>query len=108
MKEITKPKNLGTTIIDIYEAAGGEVSEDRTHVVLSKPKPFKIELLVIPTAVETRYDAPDEVTFGVLLHDEVLFESDIMGHRVLDHSFDVSLKLPVQQVKIIKEEVDGN
>lgn len=92
-----------TTMIDIYEAYGGVVNEDRTEVTLkgNENKPFKIELLVMPVSFETTGgEEPESVTFGVLLNDEHSFS----GNGVINvRSYYEQIKLPVSQVKIIKE-----
>lgn len=58
---------MTTTLIDVYEAAGGTVNEDRTMVTMDEGgKPFKIELTVAMTGMEQSVDGTT-VTFGVLL-----------------------------------------
>lgn len=95
----------GTTLFDIYEAAGGVVNEERTHVTITGPmKPFKIELLVYPTGVSSSWDGPDEVTLGVLLDTERILEETALGGIVHEHTFDAELKLPVSQVKIKEDQ----
>lgn len=95
-----------TTLIDIYEAAGATVSEDRKMVSMTHGdlKPFKIELLVYPGMVEFDGLGGEKITFQVMLEDEfVLGEPTYAGtpfHQV-NHIAEVTL--PVSQVKIINE-----
>lgn len=80
-----------TTIHDIFEASGGIESDYNPH-------PFKIELLVVPTAIEMGADG-EFVTLGVILHDD--FKPNSRGMQVIHHEAEV--QLPVSQVKIIKD-----
>lgn len=90
-----------TTLIDIYEAAGGKVNEDRTQVeVNGAAKPFDIVLRVIPTAVNIDEVAGRSVTFAVLLDDTHHFEDN--RHTWVEHEVDITL--PIEQVRILKEE----
>lgn len=102
------PKNE-TTMIDIYEAMGGEVNEDRTMVSMSKPgqyQPFKIELLVYASGYEMGADG-ERVNLQVLLHDSVVFDRTAWGQHVVRHIEHIEqLTLPVDQVNIIKDRVD--
>jgi hypothetical protein len=102
-----------TTLLDIYEAAGARVSEDRTMVHFdsgSPLKPFEIVLTVFPQSI--RIDGiggPEVIEFGVLLHDEVSFEEvPYMGHKVIHHNFDANIEIPASQVRILKKEQERN
>lgn len=88
-----------TTLLDIYEAAGGIKTEDGLQVSITPPlHPFKIELLVVPTAIDMGPEG-EFVTLDVLLEDEL--RQDGLGMRRVQH--EASVQLPVRQVKIIKE-----
>lgn len=88
-----------TTLLDIYEATGGIKSDDGLQVSITPPlHPFKIELLVLPTGIDMGPDG-EFVTFQVMLHDE--FKTEFGMIRQTSHEAEV--KLPVSQVKIIKE-----
>lgn len=89
-----------TTMIDVYEAAGGEVNEDRTMVTMNPPqKPFKIWVTVVPSEVTYDYDSGESVKFSVLLDDEWM----VVNGRIVHNTFGETLELPVSQVHIIKE-----
>lgn len=94
-----------TTMIDIYEAAGYTINEARTKATGGNMKPFKIELLVIPHSYSWsgNPDIPDTVEFDVLLDDVVTFENSLDGTKAIYHDFTETLKMPVSQVKIVKE-----
>lgn len=95
-----------TNLVDIYVAAGGTRSEDGKSVTINpgQQKPFKIELLVFPKAIETSNgDEPDQVEFDVLIDDEYTFESTALGGIAHTHNYLETLKLPVSQVKIVEE-----
>lgn len=103
---------LATSLIDIYEAGGAEVSADRDSFTISssKPlKPFDIVLRVYPQSVTMGYGEPEQVTFGVLLDDEVSFDEITPNaglHRMLHHTFDEEVTIPVRQIRILKKESD--
>lgn len=102
-----------TTLIDIYEAAGAKVSEDRSQVTLNSEnplKPFDIVLTVFPQGVHFEgVGAPEVVEFGVLLQDEVSFEHfPHLGTKVIHHNFDANIEIPVGQVRILKKEQEHN
>lgn len=105
--------NKPTTLLDIYEAAGARVSEDRTQVTMdssTRMEPFDIVLTVFPQSVHIEgAGAPEVIEFGVLLHDEVSFE-DVpwMGTKVNQHHFDAKIEIPVGQVRILKKEQEAN
>lgn len=95
-----------TTLLDIYEAAGGTANEDRTMVTVDTPgKPFEITLLVYPIGVENFGvpDSPSSVTFAVLLDDAHTFGLGHSGTQVGRISYDVEITLPVNQVRINRE-----
>jgi hypothetical protein len=86
--------NKPTTMIDIYEAAGGIVNEDRSTVTMSNGMPMKsfdIKLRVYPIGYEMDSDG-ERVVLGVVLHDEVAFEKTPIGTKVRDISFTEELK----------------
>jgi hypothetical protein len=96
-----------TTLVDIYEAGGAEVNEDRTQVsmVAGQMQPFEIVLRVVPIAVQMQHGQKDIVTFGVLLDDETVFgEPTVLGTpmRQIYHSTEV--EIPVDQVRLLKNE----
>lgn len=63
--DIKEPRKA-TTMLQIYEAAGGTLSEDGTQVSLTPPlKPFNIELTVVPTETEWTNGEPEMITFSV-------------------------------------------
>ena len=94
-----------TTLIDIYEAAGGEVNEDRTQVSMNpaQMKPFDIKLRVYPSAVTHDMDG-ERITFGILLDDEMTLEETAGGTLMHRHDFIAELEMPIAQVKILKED----
>lgn len=97
-----------TNLIDIYEAGGAEVNEDRTMVTMTgeRPlRPFDIILRVIPTGVEMMNDDTElvKVTFAVLVNDEHTFKTTPMGTQVIQHSCEETLTLPASQVRLMKE-----
>lgn len=97
-------KNGTTTMVDIYEAAGGVVNEDRTSVTISTPKSFEIVLRVFPIGVESGMDG-DFVTFDVVLDDTVVFgEPTLLGTPYSELQNDASIRLPVDQVRILSKE----
>lgn len=86
-----------TTLLDIYRAAGVNVTEDGGHVSIPPTlKPFEIILKVVPTGVSFDYDEPAYVEFDVLLSPDVI--EDGYGARHIDH--DAQIKLPAHQVRI--------
>jgi hypothetical protein len=90
-----------TKMIDIYEAAGGEVNEDRTMVTMKPPqKPFKIWVTVVPSEITYDHVEGESVKFSVLLDDEWA----VVSGRLIHNTFGETLELPVSQVHIIKEE----
>jgi hypothetical protein len=89
-----------TTMIDIMEAAGGAVSDDRTKV--SGPphpmEPFDIVVRVVPLAHEFSLEEPEMITFGLILNDEYT----VYNGRVLYSSeFNETIRMPVSQVCIL-------
>lgn len=89
-----------TTLLDIYEAAGSIKTEDGLQVGIAPPlRPFKIELLVVPTAIEMGPDG-EFVTLEVVLNNELKTEFGMV--RRVYHETEV--QLPVSQVKIIKDQ----
>ena len=95
-----------TTLIDIYEAAGATVSEDRKMVSMTHGdlKPFKIELLVYPGTVEFDGVGGEKITFDVMLEDEfALGKTTYAGTPMHQIHHIAEVTLPVSQVKIIKE-----
>ena len=104
-KKMTHVKSGNTTMVDIYEAAGGLVSEDRTMVSIdaSKQHPFEIVLRVYPTTHKMGVDG-ETITFGVLLDDEMMLEHGPGGTLMHHLYFDAEVTLPVSQVKILKKE----
>lgn len=96
-----------TTMLDIYEAAGFELSEDRQSVKMEGgqlAKPFDIVLRVVPETYEMVAGLPVKIGFRVLLKQSV----NINGGTVTFTEHDVLVKLPVDQVRILKkEQVDG-
>lgn len=92
-----------TSMIDIYEAMGGVVNEDRTSVQIASPgKPFKIELLVMPNTFEMGADG-EFVTFAVLVDDGHIIEEGPLGVNVRNVYHDIDLRLPVESVNIKKD-----
>lgn len=89
-----------TTLLDIYEAAGGIKSDDGLQVSTTSPlRPFKIELLVVPTAIEMGSEG-EFVTFSVQLKDEI--KPNSRGMRMVYHEAEV--QLPVSQVVIVRDQ----
>lgn len=93
-----------TNLIDIYEAAGAAVNEDRTAVTLTseKPlKPFEIVLTVFPHMIEQDGYGNEKITLAILLDDTHFIHSD---GRYEIFSYEEAVTLPVPQVRIHKEE----
>lgn len=97
-----------TNLIDIYEAMGGVVNEDRTKVNINpvQSRPFYIRLLVMPSEFESfGSNEPEKVTFSIVLDDETfLGETGFAGTPIHRRKYDEEITLPVTQVQIIKEE----
>lgn len=100
-----------TTLLDIYEACGATVSEDRTSISFTAGalKPIDIVIRVMPTAVEIPgMNEAEQVTFDVFVDDELAFGEHIpyigTPYRIINR--DTQIKLPVSQVKILKEKQD--
>jgi len=95
-----------TTLLDIYEAGGAQVSEDRTKVELpvGAMQPFDILLRVVPAGISMEHGRADQVTFEVLLNDE--YQINAGAYSVLYH--EASVALPVDQVRIAPKSVTGN
>lgn len=92
---------LSTTLLDIYEAAGCKLSEDRTSVEMNagqQLKPFDIVVRVIPTIVEFNPKETERVTFSVILNPYVEVVSGVTKFFDLDET----LTIPVNQVRIAK------
>jgi len=91
-----------TTLIDIYEAAGGKVNEDRTMVQMNTgaPTPFEIVLKVVPGVVEMDGLGNTDVTFHVLLDDRIVVNE--RAQSVSWQPFISEVKLPVEQVRLLK------
>lgn len=105
MSDFERPPK--TTMIDIYEAAGCKVSEDRQSVVMDSSvplQPFDIILRVIPSGLEF-YGSNGQVkmTFAVPLHSEHDF-TEFGRVDVFEHEAEISI--PVDQVRIYKGEND--
>lgn len=97
-----------TTLIDVYEAGGAAVSEDRKSVTL-KPNDmhaFDIVLRVYPIAVEHDGITKEKVTFGVILDDEYVLGKHIPYQGTPMHMIvhDAEIVLPVDQIRILKED----
>lgn len=90
-----------TTLIDIYEAAGAEVNEDRSMVSLrpEELKPFDITLKVYPYEVKLDPERGESVVFHVMLDDTFV----VLGGQVFYGEWDEQIELPVKQVRISKE-----
>jgi hypothetical protein len=94
-----------TTMVDIYEAAGGVASKDRQTVTIDSRhgKPFDIKLRVCITGIRIDSDG-ERVVLGVLLHDDVYLEEGLGGTSIRKIDYDVQLELPVGQIQIFKED----
>jgi len=93
-----------TTLVDIYEAAGFEVTEDRTRVMMSgvqQMRPFDIVLRVVPTGVAFDYEGQEKVTFSVQLHDGYRYD----GGAMIFTEYGFEMALPVDQVRILPPNV---
>lgn len=94
-----------TTLVDIYEAAGAKVSDDRTMVTVSNKeplKPFEIVLTVYPQAITQDGDG-ERVTFAVLLDDEYVIDKRLGRADIRWVSYsDTEIELPVSQIRIHK------
>jgi hypothetical protein len=105
MSEFERPPK--TTLIDIYEAAGYEVSEDRQSVVMdsSKPlKPFDIILRVIPTGLEYYgSNGQAKMIFAAQLHGDYDY-THIGRVDVFEHEAEITI--PIDQVRIYRGEND--
>ena len=95
-----------TTILDIYVASGGTLSEDGESVSLPKPgeaKPFDITLRVFPIGIEMPgMNQKELVKFAVHLKDEMVFNGPYLEHVY----HDAELVLPVDQIRVVKEETE--
>jgi hypothetical protein len=96
-------KNGETTMIDIYEAAGGKVNEDRTQVSMNPPfEPFEIILTVLPAAIQYENEREPRIAFDVML----VKETQINGNMAYEYDHEARLELPVDQVRFAKKETD--
>lgn len=99
-----------TTMLDVYEAAGAEVNDDRTMVSM-KPgqmRPFEIVITVMPGAVEMIEGEPTKVTFDILLDPHLSIKEGPLGAVARELEYVESLTLPVDQVRIHKEDECAN
>jgi hypothetical protein len=103
MSDFERPPK--TTMIDIYEAAGYEVSEDRQSVVMDSSKPlrsFDIILRVFPSGLEYYGNSGQaKMTFAV----DLRTEHDYSGFgqiSVFEHEAEISI--PIDQVRIYRGE----
>lgn len=95
-----------TELIDIYEAAGCKVSDDRRYVEPSSDfQPFDIVLRVVPIEVRFDENRKGEVTFKLLLRSEHV-RNAFGGPNLID--YDIDLTLPVNQIRILKNEPKEN
>lgn len=101
-----------TTLVDIFEAAGGKVSEDRKSVVIDGANPLKsidIVLRVYPRSVRIeqpyRDGKPEEyITFDIILDPGLrIGETTVMGTPIEEILYDEGFELPVAQVRLLKE-----
>jgi hypothetical protein len=94
-----------TTIIAIYEAAGGTVNEDRTQASMPEHmQPFDIVLRVVPISIEMKLNEPTEVEFQILLEDQPIIDKykalGMTASNVRWVTYDETVTLPVNQVRI--------
>lgn len=96
-----------TTLIDIYEAAGATVNEDRTKVsmVAGQMQPFEIVLRVVPMGIQMQQGQKDIVTFAVLLDDEwAIGTQTAAGTEMRQIYHGTEVEIPVDQVRLLKNE----
>lgn len=96
-----------TTLVDIYEAAGATVSEDRKTVTMipGQMKPFEIILTVYPTGIEMEDPYVEKITFDIILNSEVAFgKTGFAGTPMYQRFPEADFSLPVDQVRILKKE----
>lgn len=103
MSDFERPPK--TTLVDIYEAAGCDVSEDRQSVSFDSGKvlqPFDIVLRVVPTGLEYYGNGGQvKMTFAVPLRDD--YDYGVGGQmNIFENTTDITL--PVDQVRIMKKE----
>lgn len=94
-----------TTMLDIYEAAGWKVNQDRTAVYTDGTLPnkaFEIVLKVVPIGVQMG-EGPDKVTFAIILDEETVIEQGLLGTTLHRLAYDEEITLPVNQVNIKKD-----
>lgn len=93
-----------TTLVDIYEAAGATVSEDRTTATnLHQMQPFDIVLRVFPTGLQLGGPDGEKMTFAILLESNYFFETVPEGTRMREVGYNEEVTLPVNQVRILKK-----
>ena len=94
-----------TTLVDIYEAAGGTVNEDRTMVTMDarSHEYFDILLRVRITGVEHDSYGNTNVTFGVIIDSKHIIDTSFGGALMSQIDYNEELTLPVEQVRIHKE-----
>lgn len=101
-----------TTLVDIYVAAGAQLSADGTMVSFDRAQLNSFEIILRVFPKEVRVERPWQgaepetyVTFDVLLGSSIrIGEPGFLGHPVEEIIHEAGFELPVDQVRIYNKE----